>query len=116
MQVKLLKSKIHRATVTDSNLEYEGSITVDSNLMEKANLVNYEKVHVLSLTSGVRIETYVIPDTPGSKNICINGAAAHLIHPGHRVIILSYCLQDEKEVLSPKPSIVRVNEQNRIIL
>ena len=89
MQIKLLKSKIHRAKVTDANLEYEGSITVDLALMEKAGLQNYEKVHVLDLTNGARIETYVIPDVAGSGSICINGAAAHLISPGDRVIILS---------------------------
>ena len=111
----MLKCKIHRATVTDSNLEYEGSITVDAELMKRADLITYEKVHVLSLTTGARIETYVIPGSPGSKNICINGAAAHLIHPGHRVIILSYCLQDSDEALAHKPTIVKVNEQNSVV-
>ena len=115
MQIKVLKSKLHRAKITDANLEYEGSITIDSELMKRAKLKIYEKVHVLSLTSGARIETYVIPASAGSKSICINGAAAHLIHPGHRVIILSYCLLDIKKVSSHQPSIVKVDEQNNII-
>jgi|TARA_B100001964_G_C14173432_1_gene572632 aspartate 1-decarboxylase len=116
MQIKLLKSKIHRAKITDANLEYEGSISIDSELMGEANLKIYEKVHVLSLTTGARIETYVIPDPPGSKNICVNGAAAHLIHPGHRVIILSYCLLDVEDFSTHKPSIIKVNEQNNIVV
>ena len=79
MLIKLLKSKIHRAIVTDANLDYEGSIAIDSDLMKSAKIQNYEKVHVLDITNGARLETYAIPDTSGSKSICINGAAAHLI-------------------------------------
>ena len=85
MKIKLLKSKIHRAKVTDANLEYEGSIAVDSKLMSASGLKKHEKVHVLNLTNGSRLQTYVIPDEPGSKSICINGAAAHLVDPGDRV-------------------------------
>ena len=115
MIIKLLKSKIHRAKVTDSNLEYEGSIAIDANLMKKVGLCNYEKVHVLNLTNGSRLETYVIPDEPGSKSICINGAAAHLVDPGDRVIILSYCSLNVSESDAHTPTIIRLNEQNDIV-
>ena len=87
MEIKLLKSKIHRAKVTDANLEYEGSIAIDSELMKAAGIVNYEKVHVLDITNGNRIETYLICGERGSGKVCINGAAAHLIHKGDLVII-----------------------------
>ena len=79
MYIKLLKSKIHRATITETDLEYEGSITIDSTLMKESKIYNYEKVHVLDITNGARIETYVIKGKKGSGEICINGAAAHLI-------------------------------------
>ena len=115
MQIKLLKSKIHRAKVTDANLEYEGSIAIDSDLMEAANIQSYEKVHVLDITNGARLETYVIPDLAGSKSICINGAAAHLVSTGDRVIILSYCSVDHKSSSDYKPTIIRLNKQNNII-
>jgi len=116
MTIKLLKSKIHRAKVTDANLEYEGSIAIDSSLMQAAKLNNYEKVHVLNLTNGSRLETYVIPDTAGSKNICINGAAAHLVDPGDRVIILSYCSINSSNVSKHRPKIIRLNHNNDIII
>ena len=115
MKIKLLKSKIHRAKVTDANLEYEGSIAIDSDLMKTAGIVDYEKVHVLDITNGARLETYVIPDKPGSKSICINGAAAHLVDPGDRVIILSYCSVDSKNADKHKPIIIKVDEQNNIL-
>ena len=115
MKIKFLKSKIHRAKVTDANLEYEGSITIDSLLMEKAGLNKYEKVHVLNITNGERVETYVIMAPEGSKEICINGAAAHLIRPNDRIIILSYCLLNEDEIPSFSPAIVKVNNANEII-
>ena len=115
MQIKLLKSKIHRATVTDANLEYEGSIAIDSELMKAANIQSYEKVHILDITNGARLETYVIPDTPGSKSICINGAAAHLVKAGDKVIILSYCSADLGTLNDYKPKSIRVNEQNNIL-
>ena len=115
MKIKLLKSKIHRAKVTDANLEYEGSIAIDSDLMAAANILDYEKVHVLDITNGARLETYVIPDTPGSKSICINGAAAHLVNTGDRVIILSYCSVDHNISGKHKPKIIRLNEQNSIL-
>ena len=116
MKIKLLKSKIHRAKVTDANLEYEGSIAIDSKLMAASNLCNYEKVHILNLTNGSRLQTYVIPDEPGSKSICINGAAAHLIHEGDLVIIVSYCSLNDIEIQNHTPTIVHVDEENQIIL
>ena len=115
MQIKLLKSKIHRAKVTDANLDYEGSIAIDSAFMKKVGLVSYEKVHVLNLTNGSRLETYVIPDDPGSKSICINGAAAHLVHPNDRVIILSYCSIDADLSSKHSPQIIRLNQNNDIV-
>ena len=115
MLIKLLKSKIHRAMVTDANLDYEGSIAIDSDLMKSAKIQNYEKVHVLDITNGARLETYVIPDTPGSKSICINGAAAHLIKTGDRVIILSYCTLNKSESNNHKPKIIRLNHKNHIL-
>tara|TARA_B100000424_G_C22830908_1_gene443883 strand:+ start:428 stop:778 length:351 start_codon:yes stop_codon:yes gene_type:complete len=114
MLIKLLKSKIHRAMVTDANLDYEGSIAIDSDLMKSAKIQNYEKVHVLDITNGARLETYAIPDTPGSKSICINGAAAHLIKTGDRVIILSYCTLDKSKSNNHKPKIIRLNHKNHI--
>ena len=115
MQIKLLKSKLHRAKITDANLEYEGSIAIDSELMKTANIQKYEKVHVLDITNGARLETYVIPDPAGSKSICINGAAAHLIKAGDRVIILSYCALRYENYNNYQPKIIRLNEQNNII-
>ena len=114
MQIKLLKSKIHRAKVTDANLDYEGSIAIDSDLMKDANIQDYEKVHILDITNGARWETYAIPDTPGSKSICINGAAAHLVNTGDRVIILSYCSLDHSASSAHKPTIIRLNQENNI--
>ncbi len=84
MKLKLLKSKLHRATVTDACLDYEGSISIDRKLMEKADILNHEKVHVLNVTNGSRLETYAIPSSK-SGDICINGAAAHLVNPGDLV-------------------------------
>ena len=115
MKIKFLKSKIHRAKVTDANLEYEGSITIDQSLMEAAGLHKYEKVHVLNITNGERVETYVIVAPRGSREICINGAAAHLIRPNDRVIILSYCLLDQEKISDYRPTIVKVNNENEII-
>jgi len=110
----MLKGKIHRATVTDANVEYEGSITIDAALMDKANLVSYEQVHVWSVTSGERLETYVIPGEAGSGQLCMNGAAAHRIKKGEVVIVASFAWLDEKEAEVHSPCLVYVDEQNRI--
>lgn len=109
----LLKSKIHRATVTEANLDYEGSVTIDENLMLAANLVEFEQVQIYDVTNGSRVTTYVITGPAGSGVICINGAAAHLVHVGDIVIIASYALFTEAEVASGvDPRIIRVNEKN----
>ena len=114
MQIKLLKSKIHRALVTDANLDYEGSIGIDSLLMEAVGIVEYEKVQVLNITNGNRLETYAIKETPNTGIICMNGAAAHLVNKGNLIIIISYCALNEKELSNFKPSIVLVDKNNNI--
>ena len=114
MHRQFLKCKIHRAKVTEADLNYIGSITIDQKLMETAGIAEYEKVQVLDITNGNRIETYTIKGKSGSGEICINGAAAHLINKGDVVIIVAFCLLDEHEVQSHKPVIVHVDEQNQI--
>ncbi len=110
----MLKSKIHRATVTDADLHYVGSITIDEELMKAADLLPYEKVMVVDVDNGNRLETYVIGGVPGSGTITMNGAAARLIHRGDKVIIFSFAVVDEEEVRDLKPRIVYVDELNRI--
>jgi aspartate 1-decarboxylase len=110
----LLKSKIHRATVTEANLEYEGSITIDEELMRAADLVPYERVDLWDCTNGSRLQTYAIPGDPGSGEICINGAAAHRVKPNDIVIIASFVQLDESEVHTWKPRRVFVDSRNRI--
>lgn len=109
----MMKGKIHRATVTEADLEYEGSITIDKALMEAADILPYEKVHVLDVTNGSRLETYAIEGGPGE--ICINGAAAHLVNRGDLVIILAYELVDEPQARDYQPRKVFVNSNNEII-
>ena len=111
--MNILKSKIHRVQVTEANLEYVGSITIDEALMEAANIYAGEKVQVVDNTNGARLETYVIAGRRGSGCICMNGAAAHLIHVGDTVIIMAYALMTPEEAVSFKPSIV-FPENNRI--
>ena len=106
MLLTILKSKIHRVQVTEANLEYIGSITIDEALMEAANIYAGERVQVVDNTNGARLETYVIPGKRGSGCICINGAAAHLVNVGDTVIIMAYALMDANEARSFKPSIV----------
>jgi len=114
MKINLLKSKIHRATVTDANLDYEGSIGIDSALMEAAGIIEYEKVQVLNITNGNRLETYAIKESPSTGIICMNGAAAHLVNTGDIIIIVSYCSLNEKELPDFKPTIVLVDKNNNI--
>lgn len=114
MLTSILKSKIHRATVTDANINYMGSISIDRDLMEHACLNPYEKVMVVSLDSGQRLETYVIEGKRGSGEICINGAAARKILKGDTVIIMAFALLEEKELTGFKPTILYVDEHNRI--
>ena len=106
MLLQVLKSKIHRVTVTEANLDYIGSITIDEDLMNAANIYAGEKVQVVDNTNGARLETYVIPGKRGSGCICINGAAAHLVHVGDTVIIMAYGLMTEEEVKTFKPAII----------
>ncbi len=115
MKRTLLKSKIHRATVTEADVDYEGSVTLDSALMEQANIVPWEKIHVWDVTNGARIETYAIPGKPASGVVCINGGAAHLIKKGHLVIIATFTEYDEAEVKNHHPIKIFVDSKNRII-
>ena len=110
----LLKSKIHRATVTEANLDYEGSITIDKDLMDAAELVPYEQVHIFNMTNGQRFFTYVIEGRPGSGVICTNGAAAHLAREGDAVIIASFASYNENEVERHEPKLVYLNGKNKI--
>ena len=106
----MMKSKIHRATVTQADLDYVGSVTLDSALMEAADLLEGEQVAIVDITNGARIETYVIPGERGSGLIGINGAAAHLVHPGDLVIIMSYAVLSDAEARALKPLVVHVDE------
>jgi len=114
MLVTLMKSKIHRATVTDANLNYVGSITIDKKLMDEANILENEKVQVVNINNGERFETYVMPGEEGSGVICLNGAAARLVHPGDKVIIIAYALMDYEEAKNFEPKVVFVDENNKI--
>ena len=110
----MCKSKIHRATVTGADLNYVGSITIDPVLMEAADLLEYEQVAVVNVNNGARFETYVIPGEPGEGEICLNGAAARLAHPGDKVIIISYAQYSEQEMETYRPVFIFVDEHNRI--
>ena len=110
-----MKSKIHRATVTQADLHYVGSITIDADLMEAADLLEGEKVAIVDITNGARLETYVITGERGSGVIGINGAAARLVHEGDLVIIISYGMYEDAEARALKPSVVHVDEKNRVV-
>ncbi|MGB7572826.1 MAG: aspartate 1-decarboxylase [Thermodesulfobacteriota bacterium] len=114
MFITMLKSKIHRATVTGADVDYEGSITVDKELMGVAKLVEYEKVDIYNITNGQRFSTYVIKGEQGKGEICLNGAAARLVSVGDLIIICSYSHHDEKEIGKHKPVIVHVDQKNKI--
>lgn len=117
MRRTLFKSKIHRATVTHADLEYEGSVTIDGDLMHAAHILPYERVHIWNVTTGSRLETYALEGPAGSRLICVNGAAAHHAKPGHVVILATFAeAQDEEEARAWKPVVVRVDEHNRILL
>jgi aspartate 1-decarboxylase len=111
----MMKSKIHRATVTQADLDYVGSVTLDAALMEAADLLEGEQGAIVDITNGARIETYVIPGERGSGVIGINGAAAHLVHPGDLVIIMSYALVTDAEARALEPKVVHVDEKNQIV-
>jgi aspartate 1-decarboxylase len=114
MQTQFLKSKLHGATVTQSNVDYTGSITIDETLMKAAGLAEYEKVLIGNLTNGNRVETYVIRGKKDSGIIGMNGAAAHLCKIGDKILVMSFALLDEKEVKKHKPKIVFLDGKNRI--
>lgn len=114
MKRTMMKSKIHRAIVTDSNLDYEGSITIDSHLMDNANIIPYEQVNIYNVTSGERFTTYAIKGDRDSGIICINGAAAHKARKNDIIIIVTYAEYEEEELASFKPQKVYVDEANRI--
>ncbi len=114
MFIEMCKSKIQPAVVTATELFYEGSITVDKALMDAVDILPYERVHVLNLNNGARMETYTIEGASNSGVICLNGAAARLAEPGDKVIIISYCTLEKEKAIGWKPKIVIVNEQNQI--
>lgn len=115
MTRKLLRGKIHRATVTGADLDYEGSVTIDQDLMDRCDLVEHEAVHVWNVTNGERFETYAIPGERGSGVVCVNGAAAHKVKKGHLVIIAAFSWMDEKEARTWEPRVVFVDGQNRAV-
>jgi aspartate 1-decarboxylase len=115
MQITILKSKIHRATITGADLNYEGSISIDKNLLEAANILTYELVQVVNINNGQRFETYAIEGEAGSGKISLNGAAARLGQPGDLIIILSYAAMSSSEAVSHKPIIVKVDSKNKIL-
>lgn len=110
----LFKSKIHRATVTHADVHYEGSVTVDADLLEKANILPYEEVHIWNVTRGTRLTTYALPGERGSGVVCVNGAAAHLNGPGDLVILATFALVPEEAAASHRPTVVLVDERNRV--
>ena len=111
---EMCKAKIHQATVTEADLNYTGSITIDKTLLEELDILHYERVQVLNINNGARMETYVIEGEPDSGIICLNGAAARWAVPGDKVIIIAYCLIDDAEARSWKPKIVLLDEKNKI--
>jgi aspartate 1-decarboxylase len=115
MQRKMLRGKIHRATITEANLHYQGSVTIDADLMEAADLIEYEQVEIWNITNGNRFSTYTILGERGSGTICINGAAAHKATTGDMVIIASFGWMSEDEARRHKPRVVLVDEANRIV-
>jgi aspartate 1-decarboxylase len=112
----MLKSKIHRGTVTGSDLHYVGSITIDQDLLDAADIREHEQVHVVDVDNGARFETYTISGERSSGQICVNGAAARLVHAGDTIIVISYADYDEDELESYEPRVVHVNRDNEIVL
>ena len=114
MRRSMLKSKIHRATVTEANLDYEGSLTIDAELLQAANIIPFEEIHVWNVTNGNRLMTYAMAGAAGSGVICVNGAGAHLVKPGDLVIIATYTTMRDKEARKHKPTVVFVDEKNHM--
>ncbi|HEX9799954.1 MAG TPA: aspartate 1-decarboxylase [Thermoanaerobaculia bacterium] len=115
MRRTLMKSKIHRAVVTDANLHYQGSVTLDPLLMEAADILEHERIDVLDISNGNRLTTYAIPGAPGRGEVCLNGAAAHLVSKGDVVILVTYAEYDEEEARRHRPRVVFVDAVNRIV-
>lgn len=115
MLLEFLNSKIHRATITDSDLNYVGSITIDADILDAANIREYQKVDILDINNGERFQTYAINGERGSKTFCVNGAAARKVQKGDRVIIVSYGYFSEEELKNHKPTIVQIDDNNNII-
>ena len=115
MNRTMLKSKVHRATVTDCDLHYVGSITVDADLLDAADILEHEQVHVVDVDNGARFETYTIAGARGSGEIKVNGAAARLVHTGDTVIVISYASYDRDDLASYEPKVVHVNAENEIV-
>ena len=115
MNISMLKSKIHRAVVTEADIDYVGSITIDADLLDDANIFEYEKVQIVDINNGERFETYTIKGERGSGIICLNGAAAKLVNIGDKIIIMSYADMDIKEARLHKPTVLFVDENNRLI-
>src|SRR3954471_803150 len=115
MRRRMMKSKIHRATVTDANLNYVGSITIDPLLMAEADILEHEQVAVVDIDNGNRFETYVINGEPGSGAMCLNGAAARLVHPGDKIIVITYADYEDAELEGYEPTVVHVDDRNRAI-
>lgn len=114
MKLTLFKSKIHRATVTHADLEYEGSVTIDADLLQEANILPYEAVHIWNVSRGTRLMTYALPGPAASGVICINGAAAHLNQPGDLVILATFAEMTAEEARVHRPKVVRVDTKNRV--
>jgi aspartate 1-decarboxylase len=115
MKRRMFLGKIHRAMVTDANLDYEGSVTIDARLLQAAGILNHEEVHVWNLTRGSRFTSYAIAGERDSGVICVNGAAAHLTRPGDLIIIAAFAEMDDEEARRHEPRVVRVDEQNRLV-
>jgi aspartate 1-decarboxylase len=115
MRLSALKSKIHRATVTEANLNYDGSITIDADLMDAADILPHEQVQVLDVNNGERFDTYAIRGPRGSGILCLNGPAARLAHVGDKVIVITYAAMEREELLRHVPTVIRVDERNRIL-
>ncbi|MCB0712235.1 MAG: aspartate 1-decarboxylase [Ignavibacteriae bacterium] len=115
MQRFMFKAKIHRATITQADLNYEGSLSIDQTLLEAADILPYEKVAVVNITNGERLETYAIPAEPGSGVICLNGAAARKGSPGDLIIIMTYGMMSEEEARAYRPTVVHVDRNNKMV-
>ena len=114
MQLSMLKTKLHRATVTEANLKYTGSITIDKALLGKSGLLVWEKVHIVNVNNGARFETYVIEGEPNSGVICLNGAAARLVQPGDEIIIMAYVQMSPEEAKEHKPLVFILDKDNKV--